>query len=112
MRADNLRLIKKNIAFVFNDEIENKQFLNKTRSGIYYAGMSNKDDTAGLPRWGKVVAKAPEVSDYINIGDFVLVEEGMWTQGVTNPEVMDGQKFWITSELKVLATSDEEQFAS
>jgi len=53
-----------------------------TKSGLI---ITNDDgNVRGVyPRWGKVYAKGPENEDDYNIGDWVLVEHGRWTRGVT-----------------------------
>jgi len=42
------------------------------------------------PRWAKVYATGPEVSD-INVGDYIYIKHGRWTRGVTI-ETSDGEK--------------------
>ena len=47
-----------------------KQLLEPTRRGIH-------------PRWGKVFAIGHENDDEYEIGDWILVEHGRWSRGVT-----------------------------
>ena len=35
------------------------------------------------PRWGKVIAKGHENTDDYEVGDWILVEHGRWTRGIT-----------------------------
>ena len=54
----------------------------KTSGGIIIPG----DDgiARGIhPRWGKVIAKGHENTDDYEIGDWILVEHGRWTRGIT-----------------------------
>lgn len=54
----------------------------KTASGI----IIRDDDgtTRGIyPRWGKVYAKGHENKDEYEVGDWVLVEHGRWTRGMS-----------------------------
>lgn len=54
----------------------------KTKSGI----IIRDDDgtTRGIyPRWGKVYAKGHENNEDYNVGDWVLVEHGRWTRGMS-----------------------------
>jgi len=59
-----------------------------TKSGIIL-----KDDngtTRGVyPRWGRVYRKGPHNEDPYSEGDWVLVEHGRWTRGIT---VDDGEE--------------------
>ena len=52
-----------------------------TEGGIIIPG--DNGTTAGIrPRWALVVAIGPDQKD-ISVGEFVLVEHGRWTRGVT-----------------------------
>ena len=54
----------------------------KTAGGIIMPG----DDgiARGIhPRWGKVIAKGHENTDDYEVGDWILVEHGRWTRGIT-----------------------------
>jgi len=54
----------------------------KTASGL----IINDDNgtTRGIyPRWGKVYAKGPDNKDPYDVGDWILVEHGRWTRGIT-----------------------------
>mgnify|MGYP001157135972 FL=1 len=54
----------------------------KTSGGIIMPG----DDgiARGIhPRWGKVIAKGHENNDDYEVGDWILVEHGRWTRGIT-----------------------------
>jgi co-chaperonin GroES (HSP10) len=54
----------------------------KTAGGII---ISTDDGQArGIhPRWGKIIAKGPNNTDDYAVGDWILVEHGRWTRGVT-----------------------------
>lgn len=53
----------------------------KTKSGIIIVDDDGKQH--GIkPRWGKVYAVGPKQED-INVGDWVLVEHGRWTRGIS-----------------------------
>lgn len=53
----------------------------KTASGIIIRSDDGKSE--GIkPRWGKVWAIGPEQSD-VKIGEWILVEHGRWTRGIT-----------------------------
>jgi co-chaperonin GroES (HSP10) len=54
----------------------------KTAGGIIIA--SDDGQSRGIhPRWGKVFAKGHENDDDYQIGDWILVEHGRWSRGVT-----------------------------
>lgn len=57
----------------------------KTKSGLIIA--SDDGTTRGIyPRWARVHAKGPENDEPYDVGDWVLVEHGRWTRGVTLDE--------------------------
>jgi hypothetical protein len=52
-------------------------------SGIVLLNDDKK--TAGIrPRWAKVCMVGPE-QNYVSVGQWVLVEHGRWTRGITVP---------------------------
>lgn len=55
--------------------------LEKTQSGIYIPSADGK--TQGImPRWGRVWAVGNDQKD-IQVGEWILIEHGRWTRGVT-----------------------------
>lgn len=77
-----------------------------TKGGII---ISNDDGTTrGIyPRWGKVYAKGSKNTDDYNIGDWILIEHGRWTRGITVDDG-DGEKVLRMVEAEsVLAVSEE-----
>jgi len=52
-----------------------------TKSGIFIASDDGKSEGV-RPRWGKVWAVGPEQHD-VKIGDWIYVEHGRWTRGIT-----------------------------
>jgi co-chaperonin GroES (HSP10) len=63
----------------------------KTSSGIIIRSDDGK--THGVkPRWCRVYAVGPEQTD-VEVGEWILVEHGRWTRGVTVEE--DGKEFVI-----------------
>jgi len=57
----------------------------KTSGGLIVLGDDGKD--RGIyPRWGQVFAVGPEHKEEFNIGDWILIEHGRWTRGVTYEE--------------------------
>jgi co-chaperonin GroES (HSP10) len=62
-----------------------------TTGGIYILGDDGK--TRGVkPRWGRVWAIGPEQVD-VEVGDWILIEHGRWTRGITVEE--NGKEFII-----------------
>lgn len=77
----------------------------KTASGIVI--LSDDGKAHGVkPRWCRVWAVGPEQKD-VQIGDWILVEHGRWTRGVT---VKEGDKETIIRRVdpeNILMVSDE-----
>jgi chaperonin GroES len=53
----------------------------KTASGIFIPSQNGKSEGV-KPRWGRVWAIGPEQQD-VNVGDWIYVEHGRWTRGIT-----------------------------
>ena len=54
----------------------------RSSGGIVILGDDGKD--RGIyPRWGQIFAKGPENKEPFQVGDWILVEHGRWTRGVT-----------------------------
>jgi len=94
-----IEAVRNNVIFQFVEDVTSTRFVNSTASGII---ISSQDGTqASIPRWGQVTHVGPEVID-VSVGDFVLVEAGMWTSGF----YLDGARYWKTDEDKVMGISD------
>ena len=64
-----------------------------TASGLIIANDDGK--TRGIyPRWGKVYSKGPQNNDPYEVGEWVLVEHGRWTRGIT-VETNNGEEIEI-----------------
>jgi co-chaperonin GroES (HSP10) len=94
-----LRPLGDSILFIFNDEFTNNGFKNVTDSGIIY---KTQQDSAGAPRWGKVVAVGNKVKE-IKPGMTVLIEPLRWTEGFK----IDDVKIWKTVEKEIMAVREE-----
>lgn len=75
-------------------------------SGIVLPSDDGKE--SGIrPRWAKVYAIGDHVPD-INVGDWVLIEHGRWTRGLT---IQDGEErivlYQVDWENGILALADE-----
>lgn len=79
--------VKGNLRPVLDRVIVSDMYFGEQRTK---SGLIIKDDdgtTNGIyPRWGKVHAKGPKNTDDYNVGDWVLVEHGRWTRGVSIDE--------------------------
>jgi co-chaperonin GroES (HSP10) len=54
----------------------------KSAGGILVLGDDGKD--RGIyPRWGQIFAVGPEHKEDFNVGDWILMEHGRWTRGIT-----------------------------
>lgn len=60
------------------------------------------------PRWGRVLAKGHENKDDYEVGDWILVEHGRWTRGVTMKDDQDNNMtIHVVEAESVLGTSKE-----
>jgi len=96
-----LRALNDTIIFVFVQDTAGNMFHEQTKSGIAY--IENKDKQLKSARWGKVVKTGKDVSSEIANGQYVLIEPLMWTTHMAH----EGEKFWVTSEDKILAIAEE-----
>lgn len=78
----------------------------KTTSGIIIRSDDGKSE--GIkPRWGKVWAIGPKQVD-VKVGEWILVEHGRWTRGVTVEDEEGNQTVIRRVDVKnILATADE-----
>lgn len=78
----------------------------KTTSGIYIPNQNGKVEGIKA-RWGKVFAVGPKQQD-IKVGQWIYVDHGRWTRGVTM-EDDDGNKFDIrkVDNKDILLVSDD-----
>ncbi len=81
----------------------------KLGSGIVLPSDDGKE-TGIRPRWAQVYAMGEGVVD-INVGDWVLIEHGRWTRGLT---IRDGDEnrvlYQVDWENGILASADEPPF--
>ncbi len=77
-----------------------------TKSGIWVKSDDGKSE--GIkPRWGKVWAIGPEQKD-VKVGEWILVEHGRWTRGVTVVDEEDNEIIVRRVEVKsIMASADE-----
>ena len=70
--------------------------------------LSDNGKTQGIrPRWGKVYAVGPTQTD-VEIGDWVCVEHGRWTRGITIEDETGVKKLHKIENSAILCTSKEE----
>lgn len=101
---ENLQLIENKIAFEFLEDVDSAGFNNKTQSGII---IQEKQETqVDRARWGKVLKCSKNVSD-VSVGDFILLEPLGWTSSI-DLDCVDSEKFWITTEDRIMAVSEEQ----
>jgi hypothetical protein len=91
--------IRDHIIFKFVDGTNSTRFRNTHHRFI----ITSDDSTQGqLPRWGEVVSVGPNCEE-VKVGEFALIENGMWTPGFYHEE----ERYWKTDETKVILVSDE-----
>ena len=78
----------------------------KSAGGIFIPSANGKAEGI-TPRWGRVWAIGPEQQD-VNIGDWIYVEHGRWTRGIT-VEDQNGDEIIIrrVENKSILLQSDE-----
>lgn len=75
IKADGFRPLRDN---VFVTDLESGPSI--THGGILIPD-DNMTDRGVRPRWGKVWAVGPDVTE-VSVGEWVLVKHGRWTQGI------------------------------
>lgn len=95
--TDKIRCPKQRIIFQFIGDTQSGNFVPKTEWGfeIKRATEDHKE-----PRWGEVKVVGKDVKHVVT-GDYVLIEPLMWTLNFQ----YEGEKYWATDEVKVLAVS-------
>ena len=93
---------RNNILFAFFDETTNGKFFDTSDGGIIL-GKATVHDMMEQARWVRVLAVGPDVTE-VAIGDVVLIEPLMWTEGFTHDYV----EIWKTDETKILAIKEKE----
>lgn len=78
----------------------------KTASGIIIQSDNGKSE--GIkPRWGRVWAIGPKQTD-VKVGEWILVEHGRWTRGVTVKDENGDEIVIRRVEVKsIMASADE-----
>jgi co-chaperonin GroES (HSP10) len=77
-----------------------------TQGGIVIASDDGK--TRGIyPRWAKVFHKGPDNNDDYNVGDWVLIEHGRWTRGMTFNVNGEEIELRMAEAESILAVADE-----
>jgi hypothetical protein len=78
-----------------------------TESGIIIKSTMGKEEGV-VPRWFKVFEVGPDI-DWLQSGEWVLVEFGRWTEGFTvkDDRLEEGTKLWKVDPTGCLATSSE-----
>lgn len=87
--------------------ITDMNFAEQVSAGGIIVGSDNGKTEGIKPRWGKVYKVGPDQHD-IKIGDWILIEHGRWTRGVT---IEDTNNTTITvrrvETKSILAVSDQ-----
>jgi len=106
MAVDIVRPVNTKILFQFVEDVQNSKFTGKTESGIIVTERDDKQVKRN--RWGKVLAKGPDVVGEIEDGNYILIEALGWTTTMELDEVNPDQRYWFTDHEKVLLVSEEE----
>lgn len=96
-----LRVLKNKIIFEFVETVKKGMFETETDWGLtvttYY------DDSAKKCRVGRVLVVGPEVPPEIQVGDLIVIDALMWTEGVK----FEGNMIWQTNSTKVIGVIPE-----
>lgn len=103
-----IQAIHNHIVFQFNQDGKtvtsgdnrSQAFQEKTEWGFEF---HNFDESTNQPRWGKVVSVGPDVTDELQPGTEILIENLKWTNHV----IHNNQKYWRTDDTSVLAYKDQ-----
>lgn len=78
-----------------------------TKSGVII--LSDNGKAHGVhPRWGKVYSKGPRNNDPYTVGNWVLIEHGRWTRGISVQDGDDEITLRMVDEEAVIGWSEEE----
>lgn len=89
--------------FKFVENVTSTGFMPQTKNGFLITDMHGFQEIHH-PKWGKLIACGPEVSEEIRNSTYVLVEPGKWSPGVR----FDSDRFWISEEQFIMAVADDE----
>lgn len=105
--SQNLSIIEGNVKAVGNRVLVSDMYFGeqKTKSGIII--QDDNGTTRGVyPRWGRVYRKGPHNEDPYSEGDWVLVEHGRWTRGITIDDGVEREIRMVEAE-SILGWADE-----
>jgi len=106
--AINLNSIKGNLRAIGDKVLVSNMYFGeqKTKSGLI---LRNDDGTTrGIyPRWGQVFSKGPDNNEEYNVGDWILIEHGRWTRGISVEDVSGTIEVRMVENESILAVSDE-----
>lgn len=76
----------------------------QTKSGLIISD-DNGTGRGIYPRWGCVHSKGPENKDEYDIGDWILVEHGRWTRGITVDDGVEEQELRMVEAESIMLFS-------
>lgn len=94
-----LKAVKDRIIFQFLEDTNNGAFVNKLDWGFE---IKDPKEDLKVARWGSVKFIGKDVNT-VKPDDYILIEPLMWTLHME----VEGQKYWTTSEEKVMLLSKE-----
>jgi co-chaperonin GroES (HSP10) len=106
--AQNINVVKGNVKAIgdkvlvsdvhFGDQV--------TKGGIIIANDNGK--TRGIyPRWGQVFSKGPDNKEEYSVGDWILIEHGRWTRGISIETDSGTAEIRMVENKSILAMSKE-----
>ena len=106
--TQNINSIKGNLRAIGNKVLVSNMYFGEqtTKSGLIL--RSDDGETRGIyPRWGQVYAKGPENNDPFEVGDWILIEHGRWTRGISVEDDSGTVEVRMVENESILAVSDK-----
>lgn len=102
-RGTDIEAVKDQLIFEFLEDTTQGKFNEKTSGGVLVVEQADKQ--LHHCRWGRVLDTGPKVSNSINVGDIILIENLRWT----NKFVINDNEYWMTTEDSIVALWDDKE---
>ena len=106
--TQNINSIKGNLRAIGDKVLVSNMYFGEqtTKSGLIL--RSDDGQTRGIyPRWAQIYDKGPDNTEEYNVGDWVLIEHGRWTRGISIETESDKLEIRMVENESILAVSDQ-----
>lgn len=94
-----IKALGNKIVFQFVERVNNSGQFERQQSSGGIVLVTNFDDSAKSPRWGKIVSVGPKVSaEFSQPNIEILIAPLRWTEACQ----YQGEKYWKTDETQIL----------